>query len=342
MKVTHESYECGKLPTWLDASLGRERIVCLDEVEIGANLTMLSVGADGSLSKISSSPVLGGAVSSISYNNGTALALAHYGPQAAISLFTIDGSNKFSSLQNFTFEKPEQIHQAVLDPTGQFMIFPSLGANLVHVYCIDPASHQLTEHEALKSKPEYGPRHAVFWTSPDSKTTYLFVVHEKSNKIISYKVDYPECGGLEFTEVDEVSTYGNTTLPPVSYASEMILSPDNKFLVAANRNGTVFKVDNPDPKNSTQVPSDSLATFKPTADGRLSFVQLAKSGGYYPRHFNMNKDGSMIAIANQFSKNVAVYSRNLETGRIEDSKPVATAEVLGSGGLMFVQWLEQQ
>jgi hypothetical protein len=76
MKVTHESYECGKLPTWLDASLGRERIVCLDEVEIGANLTMLSVGADGSLSKISSSPVLGGAVSSISYNNGTALALA--------------------------------------------------------------------------------------------------------------------------------------------------------------------------------------------------------------------------------------------------------------------------
>jgi 6-phosphogluconolactonase (cycloisomerase 2 family) len=214
------------------------------------------------------------------------------------------------------------------------MVFPSLGANLVHVYCIDPTTHQFTEHEPLKSKPEYGPRHAVFWKTRDAKTTYLFVVHELSNKIISYKVDYPECGGLDFTEVDEVSTYGNMTVPPKTFASEITLSPDNKFLVAANRNGTVFKVDNPDPKNSTQLPSDSLVTFKPSEDGKLSFVQLAKSGGYYPRHFQMNKNGSMIAVANQISKNVAVYARNLETGLIQDSKPVATAENLGPGDLM--------
>jgi hypothetical protein len=77
MKVTHESRECGTLPTWLDVSLGRDTVLCLDEKATGANLTRLSVGSDGSLSKVSSSSVLGGAVASASYNNGSALALAH-------------------------------------------------------------------------------------------------------------------------------------------------------------------------------------------------------------------------------------------------------------------------
>jgi 6-phosphogluconolactonase (cycloisomerase 2 family) len=222
------------------------------------------------------------------------------------------------------------------------MIFPSLGADTVHVYCIDPVSHMMTEHAPLKSKTGYGPRHAVFWTAPDSKTTYLFVVHEKANKIVSYEVCYLPQGGLSFTEVDEVSTYGNMTVPPVTYASEMTLSPDNKFLIAANRNGTIFTAANPDPNNSTQVPSDSLVTFKPQANGKLAFVQLAKSGGVYPRHFSMNGNGTLIAVANQQSKNVDVYARNLETGMIEDSKAVARAAGLGPGDLMYVGWAEQK
>ncbi|KAL1796967.1 hypothetical protein ACET3X_005507 [Alternaria dauci] len=341
MTVAQENRECGNLPTWLDVSLGLDRIVCLDESPANATLTMLGLGDDGSLRKVSSSSVLGGAVSSAVYNNNSALALAHYGPAPAISLLTIDGGNTFSSLQNITFQAPEQIHQAVLDPTGQYMIFPSLGADTVHVYCIDPVSHLLTEHAPLKAKQGYGPRHAVFWTGANSTKTYLFVVHELSNKITSYEVCYLEQGGLAFTEVDEVSTYGNQTVPPATFASELTLSPDNKFLIAANRNGTIFTTENPDPTNSTQVPSDSLVTFKPSADGKLSFVQLAKSGGVYPRHFGMNKNGSFIAIANQLSKNVDIYARDLETGMIEDSKVVARASGLGPGDLMFVQWVEQ-
>jgi 6-phosphogluconolactonase (cycloisomerase 2 family) len=245
-------------------------------------------------------------------------------------------NSPFEPLQNITFGAPEQIHQAVLDPTGQYMIFPSLGADRVHVYCIDPATGLLTEHESLKSKKGYGPRHAVFWTGSSSGATYLFVVHELSNKIVSYKVDYvANLGGMKFTEVDEVSTYGNHTLPVrPSAASEIALSPCNSFVVAANRNGTVFTVDNPDAKNSTKLPSDSLVTFKPTDEGKLTFVQLAKSGGYFPRHFNMNKDGSLIAIANQRSNNVAIYSRDVKTGLIKDDAMVAGATGLGPGELM--------
>jgi hypothetical protein len=77
MKIAQENHECGTLPTWLDVSLGLDRIVCLDESATNASLTMLGLGHNGSLRKVSSSSVLGGAVSMASYNNRSALALAH-------------------------------------------------------------------------------------------------------------------------------------------------------------------------------------------------------------------------------------------------------------------------
>ncbi|USP82595.1 hypothetical protein yc1106_09869 [Curvularia clavata] len=339
LEVIHESHECGALPTWLDTSLGPNTVVCLDEASKNANITTFNLEADGSLKKTSSVGTLGAAVASATYNSKSAIALAHYEPPA-ITTYTVHHNGLLQSLQNFTFGSPEQIHQAVVDPTGQYIIFPSLGADRVHVYCIDPSTGLLTEHESLKSKTGYGPRHAVFWTSKESASTYLFLVHELSNKIVSYKVNYLEhLGGLKFTEVDEVSTYGNHTVPDKTFASEIVISPCNSFVLAANRNGTVFTVENPDPKNSTRVPSDSIATFKPTAEGKLKFVQLAKSGGYYPRHFNLNKDGSMIAIANQRSYNVAIYSRDVKTGLIKDDVPVAGAAGLGPGDLMYIQWV---
>lgn len=87
MKVTQENHECGTLPTWLDASLGLDRIVCLDESAANASLTMLSLGDDGSLQKVSNTSVLGGAVSSASYNNKSALALAHVRTTFLLSKF---------------------------------------------------------------------------------------------------------------------------------------------------------------------------------------------------------------------------------------------------------------
>jgi 6-phosphogluconolactonase (cycloisomerase 2 family) len=105
-------------------------------------------------------------------------------------------------------------------------------------------------------------------------------------------------------------------------------------LIAANRNGIVFEIDNPDSSNSTKVPSDSLVTFKLSANDKLFSIQLAKSGGVYPGHFSMNKDGSLIAVANPQTKNVNIYPRNLETGLINDEKAIDSAQNLGPGELM--------
>lgn len=187
-----------------------------------------------------------------------------------------------------------------------------------------------------------GPRHAVFWTAKPTcassePATYLFLITELSNAIYSFKVTYPS-NSIRFEQVDKVSTYGNISTPLGAAAAELSLSPDSVFLIASNRNATLFQAPNPDPKNSTQIPSDSIATFKPSADGKLQFVQLAPSGGAFPRHFEVSKDGSLIAIANQNSFNVNIYKRNVETGLIGEL--LASKGGLGPGGLTNVRWLE--
>ena len=244
-------------------------------------------------------------------------------------------------MQNFTFNLPLQpntsgsttslIHQAVLDPTGQYIVFPDLGADLVRVYCIDPGTGLLAEHTPLRSKRGYGPRHATFWSAGDGSSIYMFVIHELCNKIVSYEVGYLESGGLMFLAIDEVSTYGNHKIPVGAKAAEILVSPDKNYLVVSNRNASMFDSPNPDPNNITTLPSDSLATFKLSLTGKLKFVQLAPSGGRFPRHFSMNNNGSLIAVANQNTQNVNVYSRNVETGTIDDL--VASSFNLGPGGL---------
>ncbi|KAF1841428.1 3-carboxymuconate cyclase, partial [Cucurbitaria berberidis CBS 394.84] len=342
LKIVHENHDCGSQPTWLDISLGNNLVACLDEAasSLHDGLIIFKIKLDGSLEKVSSTSVFGGPVSMITYNNKSAVALAHYSPPS-ISTFTVNPNKSYTPLQNFTFSLPldptivsstkSLIHQAVLDPTGQYVVFPDLGADLIRVYCIDPGNGMLTEHTPLQSKRGYGPRHATFWSSGDASSIYMFVIHELSNKILSYEVGYPELGGLTFYETDEVSTYGDREVPIGSKAAELLLSPDNNYLVVSNRNGSMFDAPNPDPNNSTTLPSDSLATFRLSVAGKLTFVQLAPTGGSFPRHFSMNNDGSLIAVANQNTFNVNVYSRNVETGIIDDL--VASSSNLGPGSL---------
>lgn len=344
--------ECGSAPSWLDQTLGPQTLICVDEgfQTPNASINTLSVSQNGTLARIAQVDTIQGPVSTQFYNGKKAVALAHYGG-SAISTFKVVNNTSFAPLQNFVFNtppgyvsfvcseesahganestrpRPEQeashVHHSVIDPTGKFLVFPDLGADVVHVYSIDCETSLLTEQPSLTSPSAYGPRHATFWT-PQSTVygqkpdTYLFVIHELANRIISYKVTYPTAntGGLTFTAVQEVGLYGDRADPVGTRAAEITVSPDNMFVMASNRNATIFTVPNGDPNNSTEIPSDSLVTFKPSADGKLSFVQLAPSGGSFPRHFKFSGDGSKVAVANQNTMNVDIWARDVTTGML--------------------------
>ncbi|KAF2034429.1 putative isomerase YbhE [Setomelanomma holmii] len=324
------------MPSWLELSLDVRTAICVDEA-IPGGLNKLNIRADGSIEKEFSVVTLGGPVSSQIFNNASAIALAHYDPPA-ISSFAVRNST-YMPQQNFTFNlssiDPERqttshIHQALLDPTERYMLFADLGADMVHVYWIDANSGDLVEHTPLRSKPGYGPRHGAFWSPEDCPNeVYLFVIHELSNRIVSYAVTYLETGGLSFVERDDVSTFGDRDTPQGAAAAEIIVTPDKDFVIASNRLGPIFNIPNMDHCNQTEVRSDSLVTFRPTRSGKLEFFELTPSGGLNPRHFSLNKDGSMVAVANQGSGNIAVYARDIATGRITEQ----VAAVAGLGEL---------
>lgn len=66
----------------------------------------------------------------------------------------------------------------------------------------------------------------------------------------------------------------------------------------------------------------------------MAFVELTASGGLNPRHFSLNSNGSLLAVANQVSRSVVVWSREIETGKV--GKQAAAAFNLGPGELRYV------
>lgn len=340
--------KAGAQPTWLDLSLGDGKVIYIDEAWSGdASVGTLQLGKDGkAVRKNVLIPIVGSPVAIQAYNNKKAISIAHYGT-GSITTYSV-GPDGFKNLEVFKYSnatrgpKPQQadgshVHHTVLDPSGQYLVFPDLGLDAVHVYCIDPKTNKLTAHEDIKTKPGYGPRHAAFWKK--GQNTFLFVIHELESRITSYKVKY-STSGIAFEEVDDVSSFGanpgNTT---GAAAAEIVISPDNKFVLGSNRLSPRFTVPNPDPTNSTQIPSDSIVTYQPQANGKLKFVQLAPSGGRNPRHFSLNKDGSIISIGNGGSDkpSLDLYTRDVNTGLI--GKKIASSIDVG-GGINNVRWIE--
>lgn len=70
------NYGCGHKPTWLDTSLRKNTVACLNEDDPGA-INMLSITPNGSLVKLSSTYLPGGPVSLAKYSYDSAVALAH-------------------------------------------------------------------------------------------------------------------------------------------------------------------------------------------------------------------------------------------------------------------------
>lgn len=340
--------ECGSAPSWLE--LSGKTLYCVDEgfQTPNASLNTLTVAADGSLKRIAEIDTIQGPVANQFYNQRGAVALAHYGG-SAISTFKSNANGSFTLQQEFVFNtppgpRPEQeashVHHTVLDPTGQFLVFPDLGADLIRVYKVD--GDKIVVQDPIQTAPGVGPRHATFW-SPDvpakKDSTYLFVIHELGNIIVSYKVNYNATGtGQSFTKLQTIGLYGNRTNPDGTRAAEIVVSPDNNFIIGSNRNATIFSLANSDPKNTTKIPSDSFSTFKVQNNGTLVFVGNSPSGGSFPRHFSLNKAGTLVAAGNQNSGNLDIFSRDVKTGVWGANDRVAS--VTGLGQITNVRWDE--
>ncbi|CAL8584998.1 hypothetical protein XPA_010580 [Xanthoria parietina] len=364
---------CGTSSSWLEIDLKHRNLFCLDEnfaSTVNASIASFKITDEksaGSLKKVTNAIVPAAPVHSALYDgaNGTQLlAVAHY--THALTTYTVDPQTaKFALSQNFNFTmskpgpKPQQPaphpHQVVIDPTKKYLIVPDLGADLVRIYYVDPTTLQISERPSVTVPPGSGPRHGVFHLTPRAANqrgeTHFYLLTEISAMILPFNVTYlPNNGGLTFTPIGKsVWAYGSgANLDPVVASGNApaeirlaYLKTGAPQLIVSNRNATFFRdVKNPDPKNSTAIVSDSLATFTlpklapgaATANANETQLvtpqALTPAGGLFPRSFALHPNGDMVAVGVQTSERVAIFHRCVKTGLIS-KEPVAAFEGLG-------------
>ena len=363
--------ECGGTPSWLDieaGNLAKPLLYCVNEGWSDApGLHTFSI--DGNkLTKISSGSSLTGPVSTEFYGEKPAVAMAHYGG-AGWSTFLRSPEGKLTPLQNETFpgkgprteQEKSHPHQAILDPTGKFLLFPDLGLDLTHVYAINSDS-TLRKLDSIKAPSASGPRHGVFWIpsapaggpkgskgkggkggdgcNDGPEKTFFFLLHELSNHITSYSVNYAN-DKISFTEVTQVSPqvlFNNSPRMNLTsaHAAEIIVSPDNKFVVASLRLSPIHSISQFDSTNKTEIPSDSIVTLQPKDDGKLDFKFNTPSGGTHPRHFTISPDGKFLVVANQDNGFVTIWNRDPKNGAIKDR----VAQKSDLGAVNYVLWTQ--
>src|SRR5690606_12612080 len=132
----------------------------------------------------------------------------------------------------------------------------------------------------------------------DSDINVLFTVNEIGNSVTAWGVEYPEGGCLTLTQRETISTYPEGTAAPQGSKAAEVRVRDN-FVYATNRFDMTFG-----------AREDSIAMFEISDDqGTFEFVEVTSAHAYFPRTFDINAAGDMVAVGGQTSSSVAVLER---------------------------------
>ena len=142
------------------------------------------------------------------------------------------------------------------DPGNRFVLATDLGQDRIYTYRFDVTTGKLgpTENAPFVSFPSgEGPRHFVF--HPNGR--WVYALGEESSTIVFFAYDATR-GALELQQSISSLPAG---FAGTSFTSEVVISPDGRFLYAANRL------------------HDTIAICSIGRDGRLKFFTEASTMG---------------------------------------------------------------
>ncbi|KAG7113669.1 6-phosphogluconolactonase like protein [Verticillium longisporum] len=340
-------------PSWLDLDAETSTLYVPDGAFWSApnGLTTFTVEADGSLTPAEASIQAvtdGGEVHSTRYggvDGKSFIAMAHYGT-ARIVTRALPLTPTSQPLQQVTFTIPApgpnprqdapHPHAVFTDPTGAFLLTADLGSDRIHVFAIDAETGLLTQCPAGEAIPGDGPRHGVFWSpSNDTEASVLLTINELSNSVTSWEVTY-EGGCLGLQQIESLSTLPDGVVPRMGAKAAEIRVRDN-FVYASNRNDGSFG-----------EKEDSIALYEIGLNGEgraeLQFVEISSAHSWFPRTFDINAAGDLVAVGGQTSAEVVVLERNITTGRLGAAVAAVRVGALGTAnnedGVSAVIWDE--
>ena len=191
-------------------------------------------------------------------------------------------------------EKPHA-HWVGTSPDNRFVFVPDLGMDKVVIYRLDVEKADLTPHGFGQCPAGGGPRHMKF--GANGKFVYVLNELELSVTVFAYDAEKGTMTALQ--TIPTVSEEAKAKEMFVS-SSEIRVHPSGKFVYAANRGHdtiTAFRVDE--------------------ATGKLALIEIEPVRGGWPRNFNVDPTGEVVAGGGDGdSNNIAVFAIDGETGEL--------------------------
>ena len=152
---------------------------------------------------------------------------------------------------------------------NKFVLSTDLGQDRIYIYRLDSSTGKLTPSDGtpIVSLPSGdGPRHFVF--HPNGQ--WMYSLQEEASTLAFFHYD-PEAGSL--TEQHTISALP-AGFAGSSFASEIQISPDGRFIYSANRL------------------HDSISVFSIAANGTPELIGETSTMGDYPRHCRIDPTGN--------------------------------------------------
>lgn len=234
-----------------------------------------------------------------------------------VSVFPIrpdGGIGELAQLIRYTGSGPDadrqgapHVHSAFFSPDEAHVLVQDLGTDRINAYTYHKENTDRvlieTEQAYASAIPGGGPRHLAF--ARDGK--YVYLVQEMAATVLVLAFEDGVLRPIQEVEINEEGFSG------AEGASHILVSPDGKFVYAANRGD-----------------ANTLAIYKADqSTGKLEKIGNQSVLGKGPRNFNISPDGKLLLVANQQTDEVVIFSRDTETGLLTDtgqriavSKPV--------------------
>ncbi len=187
-------------------------------------------------------------------------------------------------------------HMIALDPSGKFVLQTDLGIDKLIVYTQNRTG-KLAWKEYVALPAGDGPRHFAF--HPNGR--WVYVIEEEASAIAFLSFD-PATGLLTLNGI--VSALPGE-FAGTSFASEIAVSPDGRFIYSANRL------------------HDTISICSIGGDGAPKLIDEVSTMGDYPRHFSIDASGSLMFVCNQHSDAIATFRIDRETGKLHFTRNYA-------------------
>ncbi|KAI0468356.1 putative isomerase YbhE [Xylaria cf. heliscus] len=203
-------------------------------------------------------------------------------------------------------------HQALFDPTGDWLVVPDLGADRLLIADAKGDSYKIIN--AISLTAGSGPRHGGFIKSSDK--TFFVVACELSNQVHLYEFKYGD-NGPEFVHLMEQSTYGPDIKPKnatSAAAGALLIASNSRDVYISNR--------------LSGDTEDNIAHFVFDAKtSNLTFAESIPTGGTNPRSMGFAANESILFVANVAGPaGVSAISRCASSGRLS-AEPFATTDL---------------